>query len=211
MNCNLQLSIIFGIALCNYPVVVRCDCGTTINSVSQRYCARHAYPIAGPARRVPPQRAMNIAIPTLDDRVSPVFDVAQAMVLVDLDGDHERNRQTVPLHSQDLGRRVAELTQHGVDVLICGAISRPLEALLRAAAIEVIPQTCGAVEDVLRAFVAGRLNEPEFLMPGCCGRRRQGWCGNGGRRRRAGGRGRAARGGGARQGSRGSGRRHGLA
>lgn len=154
---------------------------------------------------------MNVAIPTLADRVSPVFDVAQTMVLVDLDGDRERSRQTVPLHSRDLGRRVAELTQHGVNVLICGAISRPLEALLRAAAIEVVPQTCGAVEEVLRAFVAGRLHEPEFLMPGCCGRRRRGWCGDGGGRRRAGGRGRGARGGEARQGSRGPGRRHGPA
>lgn len=148
---------------------------------------------------------MKLAVPTLDGRVSPVFDVAQAMVLVDLDGDHERNRQTVPLRSQDLSRRVTELTQHGVDVLICGAISRPLEALLHAAAIHVIPQTCGAVDEVLRAFVAGRMDESQFLMPGCCGRRRRGWCGNGGRRRRHGGHGQ----GGTPQRSRGPGRRHG--
>jgi len=120
---------------------------------------------------------MRLAVPTLDDRVSPVFDVAQTMVLVDLEGDHERSRQMVPLRSPDLGRRAAELTQHGVDVLICGAISRPLEALLHAAAIKVIPQTCGSVEEVLRAFVAGRLDEPRFLMPGCCGRRRRRWRG----------------------------------
>jgi len=150
---------------------------------------------------------MKLAIPTLDDRVSPVFDVAQTMVLVDLDGDHERSRQTVPLRSPDLGRRVAELTQHGVDVLICGAISRLLEALLHAAAIQVIPQTCGAVEEVLRAFVAGRLDEPQFLMPGCCGRRRQGRCGVGRGRRRHGGHGQR----GTPQGSRGPGWRHGPA
>ncbi len=115
---------------------------------------------------------MNVAIPTLEDRVSPVFDVAQAVVLVELDGDQELGRQTVPLHSQDVARRVAELSQHGVHVLICGAISRPLEATLGAAGIRVIPQTCGPVEEVLRAFVAGQLNDQAFLMPGCCGRRR---------------------------------------
>lgn len=122
---------------------------------------------------------MNVAIPALEDRVSPVFDVAQSVVLVDLDGGHERRRQTVALCSQDLLRRVAELRQHGVDVLICGAISRPLEALLRAAAIHVIPQTCGLVEEVLRAFAAGRLDDRAFLMPGRCGRRRRGWRGAG--------------------------------
>ncbi len=126
---------------------------------------------------------MNVAIPTLEDRVSPVFDVAQAVVLVELDGDQELRRQTVPLHSQDVARRVAELSQHGVHVLICGAISRPLEAMLGTAGIRVIPQTCGPVEEVVRAFVAGRLNDRAFLMPGCCGRRRRGWRGA---RRRAG-------------------------
>lgn len=115
---------------------------------------------------------MNVAIPTLEDRVSPVFDVAQAVILVDLDGDHERNRQTVALHSQDVARRAVELSQYGVNVLICGAVSRPLEAALSAASIHVIPQTCGPVEEVLRAFAAGQLNDRAFLMPGCCGRRR---------------------------------------
>lgn len=124
---------------------------------------------------------MNIAIPTLEDRVSPVFDVAQAVVLVALDGDQELRRQTVPLHSQDVARRVAELSQHGVNVLICGAVSRPLEAALGAAGIRVIPQMCGPVEDVFRAFVAGRLNDRAFAMPGCCGRRRRGWRGARGR------------------------------
>lgn len=124
---------------------------------------------------------MKVAIPTLDDRVSPVFDVAQAVVVVQLQGDRELRRQTVPLRARDVGRRVAELSQHDVNVLICGAISRPLEATLHAAGIRVIPQTCGPVEEILRAFVAGRLNDRAFLMPGCCGRGR--------RRRRGGGRG----------------------
>jgi predicted Fe-Mo cluster-binding NifX family protein len=115
---------------------------------------------------------MNVAIPTLEDRVSPVFDVAQAVILVDLDGDHERSRQTVALHSQDVARRAVELSQYGVNVLICGAVSRPLEVALSAAGIHVIPQTCGPVEEVLRAFAAGQLNDRAFLMPGCCGRRR---------------------------------------
>jgi predicted Fe-Mo cluster-binding NifX family protein len=124
---------------------------------------------------------MNVAIPTLEDRISPVFDVAQAIVVVELDGNRELGRQTVPLHSRDFARRGAELSQYGVTVLICGALSRPLEEVLCAAGIRVIPQTCGPVEEVLRAFAAGRLDDRAFLMPGCCGRRR--------RRQRGGGRG----------------------
>jgi predicted Fe-Mo cluster-binding NifX family protein len=124
---------------------------------------------------------MNVAIPTLEDRVSPVFDVALAVVVIELDGDRELHRQIVSLHARDIGRRVAELSQQDVSVLICGAISRPLEAMLQGAGILVISQICGQVDDVLQAFVADRLNEREFLMPGCCGRRRRNRCGARGR------------------------------
>jgi predicted Fe-Mo cluster-binding NifX family protein len=120
---------------------------------------------------------MNVAIPTLENRVSPVFDVAQTVILVELNDHRELRRQTLTMHSQDLTRRVGELSQHDVNVLICGAISRPLEAMLGAVGIRVIPQTCGAVEEVVLAFVAGRLNDRAFIMPGCCGRRRHGWRG----------------------------------
>jgi predicted Fe-Mo cluster-binding NifX family protein len=129
-----------------------------------------------------PLLGMNVAIPTLEARVSPVFDVAQTVVLVELDADRELRRRVIPLHSPDLARRVAALSENGVDVLICGAISWPLEAMVAAAGIRVVSQTCGAVEEVLRAFVGGRLNDRAFLMPGCCGRRRQRRYGSGGRR-----------------------------
>lgn len=125
----------------------------------------------------------------LDNRVSPVFDVAKAAILLELDGDREVRRRLVTLHSQDPSRRVGELSQHAVNVLVCGAISRPLEAMLLAAGICVIPQTCGDIERVVQAFLTGHLDDCEFLMPGCCGRRRHAWRGlrgraGGGRRRK---------------------------
>lgn len=66
-------------------------------------------------------------------------------------------------------RRIVEL---GVDVLICGAISRPLEAMLLSAGVEVVAQTCGQAEEDFQAFLLGQLTERAFLLPGCCGRRR---------------------------------------
>ncbi len=116
---------------------------------------------------------MNVALPVLDDRVSPVFDVAQTVWLVEFDGHRELRRETFALYAREIARRVAELSQRDVNVLICGAISRPLEAALWAAGICVIPQTCGAVEAVLHAFAEGRLTERAFVMPGCCGGRRR--------------------------------------
>ena len=73
----------------------------------------------------------------------------------------------------------------GTQTLICGAVSRPLAALLAAKGVRVIPFTAGTVEDVLAAWLAESLPNPALSMPGCCGRMKR--ChggGTGGRGRR---------------------------
>ena len=125
---------------------------------------------------------MKVAIPHWQGRVSPVFDVAGNVLVVEIDGGAERARRDVAFSVDGPQARAARLTEAGADVLVCGAISKPLEVAVSAAGIEVIPQTCGEVERVLAAFIDGRLNQGAFLMPGCCGRRRRF---QGGRRRGA--------------------------
>jgi len=116
---------------------------------------------------------MRVATPTWSGRVSPVFDVAKRLLLVDLDGEAEADRQETPLEEAELGARARQVVKLGVDVLICGAISAPLEAMLVSAGVRVIPHTCGTVEEIIQAFASGRLTDETFLMPGCCGRRRR--------------------------------------
>jgi len=115
---------------------------------------------------------MNVAIPHWQGRVSPVLDVAGSILLVGIDAGGVRSRQDVALLDEDPQTRAAFLAGIGTNVLICGAVSWPLEMALAAAGIEVIPQTCGDVEAVLAAFLKGSLARGGFLMPGCCGRRR---------------------------------------
>ncbi len=123
---------------------------------------------------------MRIAIPSWQGRVSPVLDTAGAILLVELARDGRRSRAETSLPVTDVFERAKSLVDLGPDVLICGALSWPLEVALRSAGIRVIPHTCGQVEQVLSAFLDGRLDQGAFLMPGCCGRRR----GFGARRRR---------------------------
>ena len=116
---------------------------------------------------------MKIAIPHWQGRVSPVFDVAGRVLVVEMNSGAELARQDVVLDVEDPQLRAARLAQTGANLLICGAISWPLEMALSACGIDVIPQTCGEVEQVLAAFAAGQLCQDAFQMPGCCGRRRQ--------------------------------------
>lgn len=115
---------------------------------------------------------MKIALPQWQDRVSPVFDVAERILLVDSSGEKEPTRQEAELHATEPRARAAELVGLGTEVLLCGAISRPMEWAIHATGIEVISQICGKVDEVLSAFLEDRLDEPDFAMPGC--RRRGG-------------------------------------
>jgi predicted Fe-Mo cluster-binding NifX family protein len=125
---------------------------------------------------------MIFAIPHWQGRVSPVLDVAGNLLLIDLEHGGETKRQSVALEEDSIQGRAKHIADLGVNTLICGAISRPLELALVSAGIEVIPQTCGNVEQIINAYLMGQLHQDNFLMPGCCGRRRRL-----GRRRRGGG------------------------
>ena len=116
---------------------------------------------------------MRVAIPIFDGRISPVFDAARRLLLVDIQNGREVWRTEQIVEEPELGPRARRVAEFRADVLICGAISRPLEAMLSSAGVEVIPQTSGQAEDVLQAFISGQLTEEAFLMPGCCGRRRR--------------------------------------
>ena len=113
-------------------------------------------------------------------RVSPLFDVASELLLVDAEGAAETARTSVPLPDQELPRRVRRLVDLDVDVLICGGISQPLAGMVHASGIRLVPFTAGPVEQVLRAFLQGQLPSQAFVMPGWCGRWRRGF--GGGRR-----------------------------
>lgn len=133
---------------------------------------------------------MKTAFTCWQERIAPVFDVArQARVIDDEGGD-----ELVELPA-GISQRVAALTGMGVTMVVCGAISRPVQALLQSAGIEVTGFIAGGVDEIIAAWRAGQLKRTMYAMPGCCGRRggggwhggrgaglcRQGWAGQTGR------------------------------
>jgi predicted Fe-Mo cluster-binding NifX family protein len=116
---------------------------------------------------------MKVAVPTWAGRISPVFDVAKRLLVVDIEDDTEIGRDETAIEQKEPVARARRVGELGINVLICGAISGPLEAMLVSTGVRVIPHTCGLVEDVLQAFVSGQLMDEAFMMPGCYGRRQQ--------------------------------------
>jgi predicted Fe-Mo cluster-binding NifX family protein len=112
---------------------------------------------------------MKVAVPTWRDRVSPVFDVAQHLLLVELTDAAEVSRQEVWLHEADAAQRVRRLEDLHVRTLVCGAVSQSLKAALDSCGIEVIDQICGDADEVVLAYRQGTLHDERFAMPGCGG------------------------------------------
>ena len=132
---------------------------------------------------------MKIAIPTWNGRVSPVFDTASRLLVVDGKEGVETTRFETDISEQFLPSKIMRLTGLGIETLICGAISRPLTYMVTTAGIKLIPWITGQIEDVLQAFFTGTLFDPRFIMPGCAGywgKGPSGRHGQGGKRRRRG-------------------------
>ena len=127
---------------------------------------------------------MKAAVTVWDGRVSPVFDVSREAMFVTIENGviTARSRQSIALPTASL--RIDRLTAAGVQILICGAISKPCQCELAARGVTVLGFVSGELEDVVRAFMERSLPSSTFCMPGCCGQRL------GPRRRRARSRGR---------------------
>ncbi len=116
---------------------------------------------------------MRVALATWNGRISPVFDVARQVLLLDIEEGRAIGRHEETLPGTDPQSQAARLTALAPQTLICGAISQPMAAMLAAKGVRVIPFTAGTVEEVLAAWLAGSLPNPTLSMPGCCGRTRR--------------------------------------
>lgn len=110
---------------------------------------------------------MKIAIPVWDKRLSPVFDTASRLLVVEIEDQKEASRFEIILEEQDLPRRCLRIHNLGIDILICGAISRSYSRMLTASGVDIIPEISGHTDEVLEAYLQGTLFHSRFLMPGC--------------------------------------------
>jgi predicted Fe-Mo cluster-binding NifX family protein len=122
---------------------------------------------------------MRIAFATWNGRIAPVFDVTRRLHVVETDGRRVVREFEEPLEDEAAGARAARLAALHIGALVCGAISRPQEALVQAYGVTVVPFVTGELREVVDAWRAGALENGAFAMPGC-GR---GWGRRGGGRR----------------------------
>jgi len=129
---------------------------------------------------------MRIAIPVWRKSVSTVFDSANRLIIINFEAGRIKDRSKIKFIESTIISKTARLRELGVQVLVCGAISRPLVNMITASGIKVIPFVRGTVDEVINAYFNDCLPDNRFVMPGCCqgewiGKKR-GWRYGGGKR-----------------------------
>jgi predicted Fe-Mo cluster-binding NifX family protein len=115
---------------------------------------------------------MKIAVTIWNDRIAPVFDVARDIRIVEVVEGRTIDQEEDILTGELPVQKALRLVELGVDTLICGAISRPVGAMIAGYGIQVVPFLAGNPEAVIMAWLKGGLTEEVFMMPGCRRRRR---------------------------------------
>ena len=123
---------------------------------------------------------MKAAFSAWNNRIAPVFDVARQVLLVEAESGRIVKETRESLGDDMPAQRALRLAGFGVDTLICGAISRPMQVMVASYGIRVIPFVAGDLHEVIRAWLCGGLKDTLFAMPGCYGRGRRGHRGMGG-------------------------------
>ena len=77
---------------------------------------------------------MRIAIPIWEEKVSPVFDTALKLLVVEVKDKREESRVVYHIDENDLSQKCHRIRKLELDTLICGAVSHVFLQMLLASA-----------------------------------------------------------------------------
>ena len=109
---------------------------------------------------------MKIALTIWGNRISPVFDSAKNLLIVDVKNSKITRRVYEQFNPHVPSHITTAFQNYKIHILICGAISDDDMTLVAQNGIELISFVTGNVDKVLAAFINDREQISEYLMPG---------------------------------------------
>jgi predicted Fe-Mo cluster-binding NifX family protein len=113
---------------------------------------------------------MRVAFACWDRRIAPVFDTVRQIHVVEIESGRIVSEMQAVLPDHLPVQRTLRLVELGIGALVCGAISRPLHAMVAGYGIQVVPFVAGDLHEAVQAWLKGNLWHDAFAMPGCSGR-----------------------------------------
>jgi predicted Fe-Mo cluster-binding NifX family protein len=108
-----------------------------------------------------------IAIPVYNNRISPLFDVAGKIILVEIVDKKIIGMLHLDINENPEVSRFNQLFELGIKTIICSSISRKFANYITSKDIILIPGVYGDIEEVIEAYRKNHLIEDSFAMPGC--------------------------------------------
>jgi predicted Fe-Mo cluster-binding NifX family protein len=109
---------------------------------------------------------MKSAIPVCGRDIALVFDDADFLLLIENGEKGFLKEERLRCSGRTMIDRANQLKCLDVDLLICGAISCPLQRMIEAMGIAIIPFVRGEAMEVFDAYCGNRLEDRRFFMPG---------------------------------------------
>ncbi len=113
-----------------------------------------------------------LAIPVFRARVAPVLDWCSKIIIFPEEGPDTASSRQIDVIRENIYQLIRTLREQGIETLICGALSPEMLNYGESIDLRIIHGIAGEIEEVLRAYREGRLDQPQYWLPGCRGRRR---------------------------------------
>lgn len=111
--------------------------------------------------------AMKTAFTVWNDRIAPLFDVAGKIHVVESEAGNITAQTRVCLDDPLPALKIRRLADLGVQMLVCGAISRSARNMVTDYGIELVAYINGDLDTVIDAWQHDQLRTDVLRMPGC--------------------------------------------
>ncbi len=109
---------------------------------------------------------MKLSITIWGNRISPVFDSANTLMIAQIDGSNVVHRQFEKFNPKQIHQIASTLNNFQIDVLICGAITEIQSQIIEKAGIALFSFITGNADKTLVSLLKKPNQISKFLMPG---------------------------------------------
>jgi len=113
-----------------------------------------------------------LAIPVFRARVAPVLDWCSKIIIIPKEGTDAASGLKLDVIKGSIFSLMRGLREQGISTLICGALSPEMLNYGESIGLRIIHGIAGEIDEVLQAYQEGRLDMPQYRLPGCSGQRR---------------------------------------
>jgi predicted Fe-Mo cluster-binding NifX family protein len=128
---------------------------------------------------------MKIAIPLFRNGMSPRIDIADSLLIYDIDNGIVKGKETCSVTFEHAAQLIPVLEKKQITRIICAGCPQYFMRMLCFSGVEVVPGVMGEPEYIVKQLIDGKFSDISLngFMGGSCGhRRRHGRGGRGGTR-----------------------------